>query len=128
MSIPQNKTQTILLWIASFAVGVLIAFLSSISQNWPENGDILWRSVWLDTITYIVAALPVVAVGLGLPRFGGEARAALIDKIGKEKATTILEQAADIESRNIYSGVDYGRLADEILKRKAQDDLLKKIP
>lgn len=112
---PKTKTQNLLLWLAAFLLAVLLSFLAALASQLPGDTPINWREVALDVINTIVSIAPVVAAGLGLPRLGGEIRANLVDEIGKEKATIVLEQMAETGRA---PNIDYGMLADEILKRR----------
>lgn len=107
---PQNKTQTTVTWIGTVLSAVLLAFLTSLARELPGTEPINWRGITLDVISALIPLVPVIIAGLVLPRFGAEKRAVLIDKIGKEEATQILETAAEAKPQ-----IDMEKLAIEIL-------------
>lgn len=126
MLIPQNKTQTVLMWLLALLGAITLAFLSSLAQQLPGSEPINWRTIALDVINVIISSAPFVAAGLGLPRLGAENRARLINEIGADRAVDVLEQEAQTQADNAQGlnttynvdSVDYGKLADSILERR----------
>lgn len=112
MPIPKTKLQTSLLWLAALLISVFISFLAALSEQLKGMEPIQWRVILYDVIQTLLAGIPFVVAGLGLPRLGSEQYTALVSEIGTEKATKVLEQLAISEPK-----IDYDRLADEILER-----------
>ena len=126
MLTPQNKQQTILLWVAAILLQILITFLGSLIVQLDGTEPINWRPIILDICKVLVATLPTVGAGLVLPRIGAEQRANLINKIGTEKATEVLQEVAANPTMNV-KGIDYNQLTDTLIERKRRDDLLQQV-
>lgn len=123
MLTPKNKKQNALYWGISFALTVFLAFLTSVGTNWPENGAINWRGVYLGVVAVIVSTIPSVIAGVGLPRFGRENMANLINEAGPNKAKEVLEQVVAGDNQQVINvqDINYGKLADEIMKKHEEE-------
>lgn len=118
---PKTTQANLAYWAAALAGAVLLAFLTSITVNWPEDGSVDWRSVTLDVVQTLVTILPVVLAGLGLPRLGKEGVAALVNEVGTEQAKAALEVEAIKQETGVSGPVR--RLSDEDVDRLARRGL-----
>lgn len=118
---PKSTTENLLYWAAALAVAVLLSALSGIATHWPEGGSIDLRAVTLDVIQTLLAAVPIVAAGFGLPRLGKEQAAALISKVGTQNAVDALHDEVDrqagIPQSILLSQDQLQQVADELEAR-----------
>lgn len=128
MPTPKNKTQNASLWIGALLLSLVVAAVASIMKQ-PMSSDINWRIVFNDIGTVFISLSPVLAAGLGLPRLGGEERAALANELGHKKAEEVLKDAVHSDGQP-KPDVDLDKLAKKILdlNKKEQERIRKQNP
>lgn len=72
MLTPKTKKQSIWIWVCAVVLALLLSFCSALAQELSGTDPINWRMIFLAVVNTIVALVPVVSTGLGLPQFGKE--------------------------------------------------------
>lgn len=96
--LPKTKTQNILAWVGVFFISLFLVFLKSLAEQLPGDDPILWRPILSDVVNASIAIITPIVAGLVFPRFGGEERAQLANKLGTKKATRALKVAVTNEN------------------------------
>ena len=120
--LPKTQTENAIFWLAAFVLSFFIAFLTSWLEQAttiPEDAPILWRPIFIDLASWLVTSLPIAAAGLLGPKFGREEVSARVSELGKKEAIMRLDTPMEVLDTR---GIDYGVLADEVLKRKRLED------
>lgn len=105
---PKNRKQNLLAWLGAIAISLFVAFASAAVvelQKPKEQRDI--APVLVAVLNTALSLAPVVAIGLGLPQ------------LGNEKTLQALKEKGYVEPEKI----NYGKLADEIIKKNEEQRL-----
>lgn len=129
MPVPQNKLQNVLLLGGSLILALLLAAVGSILEQ-PIDQSINWRLVFNDVGKTLIALSPAIIASLGLPRLGAEKRASLVNELGTDRATQVLQDAADGQGQArpmshaelVDRTIDYDLLTDKIMERKKAEE------
>lgn len=118
-TIQQNIALLVTAWLLSLFVAAIPQLVKQLDSD--SNNPINWRPIISQVLTTAGTTIPLLAAAVGLPTLGTEGINTLTQRVGKKKATKILENVATKSDQAVpvatgVSGIDTKELAAHILE------------